>query len=94
MTQERSSTPELRFRVLGPAEVESLPEAVEVLAWFNERVRTLPEMVVEQSPLTDGSNWQATLTPSGQLEAVRGASFTLEGADVSITGGFSWHQPI
>ncbi|MEK7533951.1 MAG: hypothetical protein AAB600_01300 [Patescibacteria group bacterium] len=91
MTAE--SRPELRLNVV--SEVSSVVDAEqrEAVDWYNEQLRNLPEMKVEPFNLTGAGGWEAKFTPEGQVEAVTGRHFDIEGRKVT-TPNFGWNQPV
>lgn len=76
----------------------TLDETEGVRLWYEECLRRLGEMTVEDAPLTNSVEWKATMTEGGEVEEVDGAHFTLIGQTVTRynpdgTIAFRWTQP-
>jgi len=91
MTQENK--PEFRLNVVPEVSRVVGVEQKEAIDWYTEQLRNLPEMKVGSFPVTGAGGWEAKLTPEGQVEAVTGRHFTIEGRKVT-TPTFGWNQPI
>lgn len=91
MTAEKR--PEFRLNVV--SEVSRVVDAKQKEArdWYTEQLRSLPEMRVEPFAVTGAGGWEAKLTPEGQVEAVTGRYFAIEGRRVT-TSTSPWNQPI
>ena len=83
------------FRLFVVPEVRSFvtAEQREAVRWYDEQLRNLPEMRVEPFAVTGAGGWEAKLTPEGQVEAVTGRHFTIEGRKITAPN-FGWNQPI
>lgn len=93
MSEAPRPTPaELKLNIQRTPESSPDPDIQAAIAWYKEKLAGLPEMKVEDAPVTDGEKWKAELK-DGQIEAVRGTHFAVEGRRVSLPT-FSWNQPM
>lgn len=90
MTAERS--PGFRLNVVSEASREVDVEQKDARDWYTEQLRNLPEMRVDPFAVTGAGGWEAKLTPDGEVEAINGRHFTIEGRKVTSTN--AWKQPI
>ena len=74
------------------------PEKVDLITWYNERLKALGDTNVEPADATDGQNWKAELTKQGEVKEITGAHFIVRGSKVTRYKPdgeveFSWNQP-
>lgn len=82
----------LAVPLLNPGEQLRGPEFAGLRTWLKEQIRTLPEMSVAKSPLSNKETWRTRMAPDGKtVDSVSSAFFSIEGIDVA-TDKLSWHQ--
>ncbi len=75
-----------------------VPERVDLITWYSERLGTFGEMTVEKANATDGKNWKAEMDGE-EVKEIVGAFFTVDGAAVTRYKpdgevDFPWLQPM
>lgn len=85
--------PQFRLNVVSERSISIGVEEREARDWFNEQLKNLPEMKVESFPVTGEGGWEAKLTPEGDVEAITGGHFTIEGKKIT-TLTLPWNQPV
>ena len=75
-----------------------MPEKVDLVTWYQERLASIGEMTLEEDNVTDGQNWKAELTKEGEVKEISGAFFKVRGTKVTRhhpdgTVQSSWTQP-
>lgn len=91
MTAE--NRPQFRLNVEPEVSSDVDAEQREAADWYNEQLRNLSEMRVEEFNVTGEGGWEANLTPENQVESVRGRHFDIVGRKIS-TPSFGWNQPL
>lgn len=92
MQREGSPRPQVSFAEFQARRIQTELSPFPALSgWLSERIRTLPEMQVAKSPLTN-EKWKAQMAEGGEVEQINGSFFTVEGVRVQ-TPKFSWDQP-